>query len=156
MEPARLLCPWDSPDKNTGVGGHALLQGIFQTQGSNPYLFCLLHWEACSLLRACHLGSPYKCKVKFKFDCIKETLSASSVTRSCLTLCDLMDCSTPGFPVHHQPLKFSQIHVHRVGDAIQPSHPLSSPFPLAFDLSQHQGTISDESNLHWSHHHVDI
>ena len=47
-----------------------------------------------------------------------------------------MDCSTPGFPVHHQLLKLAQTHVHRAGDAIQPSHPLSSPFPLAFNLSQ--------------------
>ena len=51
-----------------------------------------------------------------------------SVTQSCPTLCDPMNCSTPGLPVHHQVLEFTQIHVHQVGDAIQPSHPLSSPF----------------------------
>ena len=56
----------------------------------------------------------------------------------CLTLCDPMDCSTPGLPVHHQLLEFTQTHVHRVSDAIQPSHPLSSPSP-ALNLSQHQG-----------------
>ena len=50
-----------------------------------------------------------------------------------------MDCSTPGFPVHHQLLELAQTRVHRVGDAIQPSHPLLSPFPPAFNLSQHQG-----------------
>ena len=50
-----------------------------------------------------------------------------------------MDCSTPGFPVHHQLLEFTQTHVHRVGDAIQPSHPLSFPSPPTFNLSQHQG-----------------
>ena len=55
----------------------------------------------------------------------------SSVTQSCLTLCDTMDFSTPGFPVHHQLLKFVQIHVHQGGDAIQPSHPLLSPSPPA-------------------------
>ena len=49
LQPARLLCPWDSPGKNTGVGCFALLQGIFPTQGSNPYLLCLLHWQADSL-----------------------------------------------------------------------------------------------------------
>ena len=49
-----------------------------------------------------------------------------------------MDCSTPGFPVHHQLLELAQTYVHRVGDTIQPSHPLSSPSPPAFDLSQHQ------------------
>ena len=53
--------------------------------------------------------------------------------------CDPMDCSTPGFPVHYQLLKLAQTHVHQVGDAIQPSHPLSSPPPPAFNLSQHQG-----------------
>ena len=62
----------------------------------------------------------------------------SSVTQSCLTLCDLMDCSTPGFPVHHQLLELAQTHVHPVSDVIQPSHPLSSPSP-AFSLYQHQG-----------------
>ena len=63
----------------------------------------------------------------------------SSVTQSCPTLCDPMDCSTPGFPVQDQLSKLAQTHVHRVGDAIQPSHPLSSPSPLAFSLSRHQG-----------------
>ena len=63
----------------------------------------------------------------------------SLVAQSCLTLCDPTDCSTPGFPIHHQLLQLAQTHVHRVGDAIQPSHPLSSPSPLAFNLAQHQG-----------------
>ena len=65
--------------------------------------------------------------------------SVSSVAQSCLTLCDPMDCSTPGFPVHHQLSEFTQTLVHWVGDAIQPSHPLSSPSPPTFSLSQHQG-----------------
>ena len=60
-------------------------------------------------------------------------------TQSCPTLCAPMDCSTPGLPVHHQLPEFTQIHVHWVGDAIQPSHPLSSPSPPAFNLSQYQG-----------------
>ena len=63
----------------------------------------------------------------------------SSVTLSCLTLCDPMNHSTPGLPVHHQLPEFTQTHVHRVSDAIQPSHPLSSPSPPAPSLSQHQG-----------------
>ena len=62
----------------------------------------------------------------------------SSVAQSCLTLCNPVDCSTPGFPVHHQLPEPTQTHVHWVGDAIQPSHPLSSPSPPAFNLSQHQ------------------
>ena len=63
----------------------------------------------------------------------------SSLTLSCLTLCDPMDCSTPGLPVHHQHPESTQTHVYRVGDAIQPSHPLSSPSPPILNLSQHQG-----------------
>ena len=65
--------------------------------------------------------------------------TVSSVAQSCPTLCDPMNCSTPGLPVHHQLPEFTQTHVHRVSDAIQPSHPLSSPSPPAFNLSQHQG-----------------
>ena len=63
----------------------------------------------------------------------------SSVAQSCLTLCDRMNCSTPGLPVHHQLLEFTQTHVHRVRDAIQLSHSLSSPSPPALNLSQNQG-----------------
>ena len=70
----------------------------------------------------------------------------SSVTQSCPTLCDPMDCSTPGLPVHHQVLEFTQTHVHWVSDAIQPSHPLLSPSLPTFNLSQHQG-FSKESVL---------
>ena len=62
----------------------------------------------------------------------------SSVAQSCLTLCNPMNCNTPGLPVHHQLPKFTQTHVHRVGDAIQPSHPLSFPSPPALNSSQHQ------------------
>ena len=61
----------------------------------------------------------------------------SSVTQSCPTLCDPMDCNTPGFPVHHQLPEFTQTHVHLVCDAIQPSHSLSSPSPPTFNLFQH-------------------
>ena len=67
------------------------------------------------------------------------TVQFSSVAQSCPTLCDPMNCSTPGLPVHHQLPESTQTHVHRVGDAIQPFHPLSSPSPLALNLSQHQG-----------------
>ena len=63
----------------------------------------------------------------------------SSVAQLCLTLCDPMYCSTPSFPVHHQLPKFAQTHVHWVGDSILPSHPLLSPSPPTFNLSQYQG-----------------
>ena len=72
----------------------------------------------------------------------------SSVAQSCPTLCDPMNHSTPGLPVHHQLLEFTQTHVHRVGDAIQPSHPLSSPSPPAPNPSQHQSLFQWVSSLH--------
>ena len=72
----------------------------------------------------------------------------SSVTQSCLTLCDPMDCSTPGFPVHHQLVEFTQTHVHWVGDAIQQSHPLSFPSPPAPNPSQHQSLFQWVSSSH--------
>ena len=80
----------------------------------------------------------------------------SSVAPSCLTLCDLMNRSTPGLTVHHQHPKFTQTHVHRVSDAIQPSHPLLSPSPPAPNPSQHQSLFQNVSTLlmrwpkHWS------
>ena len=63
--------------------------------------------------------------------------SVTSVTQLCPTLCNLVDCCTPGLPVHHQLLEFTQTHLHWVGDAIQPSHPLSSPSPPASNHSQY-------------------
>ena len=72
----------------------------------------------------------------------------SSVAQSCPTLCHLMDCSMLGLPVHHQLPEFTQTHVHWVSDAIQPSHPLSSPSPAAFSLSQHQGLFQRISSSH--------
>ena len=73
----------------------------------------------------------------------------SSVAQSCPTLCDPINRSTPGLPVHHQLPESTQTHVHWVSDAIQPSHPLSSPSPPAFNLSQHQGLFQWVSFSHW-------
>ena len=68
------------------------------------------------------------------------SIQFSSAAQSCPTVCDPMDCSTPGFRVHHQLPDLAQTHVHQVGDAIQQSHPLLlSPSPPAINLSQHQG-----------------
>ena len=112
----------DFPGKNSGMGWHFLLQGIFPTQGLN------LHWQADSLpLR--HQGSPLMCFSSVHF---------SSATQSCPTLCDPMNRNMPSLPVHHQLSEFTQAHVHRVSDAIQPSHPLSSSSPPAPNPSQHQ------------------
>ena len=72
----------------------------------------------------------------------------SSVAQSCLTICNSMNRSTPGLPVHHQLLEFTQTHVHRVSDAIQSSHPLLSPSPPAPNPSQHQGPFQWVNSLH--------
>jgi len=72
-------------------------------------------------------------------DLAKDSVKFSSVAQSCPTVCDHMDCSTPGLPVHHQLLEFIQTYVHSVSDAFQLSHPLPSPSPLTLNLSQHQG-----------------
>ena len=73
----------------------------------------------------------------FFFTLIMEVL----VSKSCMTLCDPRECSSPGFPVLHYLLELAQIHVHCVNDAIQPSHPLLPPSPPALNFSQHQGLI---------------
>ena len=78
----------------------------------------------------------------------RQPVQFSSVTQSCLTLCHPMDCSAPGFPVHYQLQELVQTLVHWVGDAIQPPHPLSSPSPPAFNLSQHQGLFQWVSSSH--------
>ena len=123
------------------------------------YLFCfptLKKWpfvgdvlfipEALSALVTQAISSrsfPYKDSVgsSIAVGCVGSMVgfSFSSVTQSCPTLCDPMDCSMPGFPVHHQLLELAQTHVHRVSDAIQPYHPLSFPSPPVFNLSKHQG-----------------
>ena len=80
--------------------------------------------------------------------CFIVKMRFSSVTQSCPTLCSPVGCSTPGFSVHHQLLELAQTQVHYVGDAFQPSHPLLSPSPPAFSLSQHQGPFQWVSSSH--------
>ena len=77
-----------------------------------------------------------------------QSVQFSSVAQQCSTLCNLMNRSTPGLPVHHQLPEFTQTHVHRVSDAIQPSHPLSSPSPPALNVSQNQGLFKRVSSSH--------
>ena len=91
----------------------------------------------------------------FKASQSEYDIQSSSVTQSYPTLCNPMDWGTPGFPVHHQILKLAQTNVHRVGDATQPSDPLSSLSPPAFSLSHHQGlfqwlSYSHQVNNYWS------
>ena len=102
----------------------------------------ILMWVAISCSRGSSQG-PGITSASLNVSCIGRrvlylSVQFSSVAQSCPTLCDPMNCSTPGLPVHHQLPEFTQTHVHRVGDAIQPSHPLSSPLPPAPNPSQHQ------------------
>ena len=94
----------------------------------------LYHWATREL-------SPY-------FQCLFSSVQFSSVTQSCPTLCDPMNRSMPGLPVHHHLPEFTQTHIHWVGDAIQPSHPLSSPFPPAPNPSQHQSLFQWVNSSH--------
>ena len=77
-----------------------------------------------------------------------QSVQFSSVAQSCPTLCDPRTLSTPGLPIHHQLPKFTQTHVHQVSDAIQPSHPLSFPFPPALNPSQHQRVFQWVNSSH--------
>ena len=91
-------------------------------------------WEALNLFYKTQKDSQ-----KMNLPLPKGKVQFSSVTQSCPALCDPTDCRLPGLPDHHQLPEFTQTHAHWVGDAIQPSHPLSSPSPPAFNLCQHQG-----------------
>ena len=102
--------------------------------GQREILYHCATWEAKG-----YLGRKQKSKLIVQF---------SSVTQSCLILCDPMDCSTPGLPVHHQLPKLAQTPAPLVNDAIQPSHSLSSPFPPAFNLSEHQGLFKSVGSSH--------
>ena len=81
-------------------------------------------------------------------DKVAKSCCFCSVTKSCLTLCNAMNCNTPDFPVLHYLLEFAQIQVHWIGDAIQPSHPLLPPSPLVLNLSQHQGLFQWVNSSH--------
>ena len=116
--PHGLFSPWNSPVQNTGLGSLFLLQRIFPNQG--------LSW------------SILHCR-RILYQLNHSSIQFFSVAQSCPTLCDPMNHSTPGLPVHHQLPESTNTHVHRVGDAIQPAHPLSSPSPPAPNPSQHQG-----------------
>ena len=117
------------PGKSTGVGCDFLFQRIFPTQGLNPGL---PHCRQ-TFYRLSHQGRL-------------SSVQFSSVTQSCPTLCDPTNCSTPGLPVHHHLPEFTQTHVHRVSDAIQPSHPRSCPSLHTPNPSQHQ-SFSNETTL---------
>ena len=130
----RLPCPSPTP----GACSHTcpLSQWWYLTISSTatPFSFCPQSFKIAKKM--------HKAEIK----ALILSVQFNSVSQSCLTLCDPMECSTPGFPVHHQLPELAQTHVLQIGDAIQPSHPLSSPSLPAFNLSQHRG-FSNESVL---------
>ena len=103
-------------------------------------------WESCGFLSSKFCVSAAVSLIKLTMRWFS-SVQFSSVAQPCPTLWDPMDCSSPGLPVHHQLLKFTQTHAHWVGDVIQPSHHLSSPSP-AFNLSQHQGLFKHINSSH--------
>ena len=113
-----------TPENFQGGGERGHIWGL---DGKERPCVALLMNHSWSVLLGCFNGS------EFSF----HSVQFSSVSQSCATLCDPTDCSTPGLPVHHQLPVFTQTRVHWVGDAIQPSHPLLSPSPPHFNLSQH-------------------
>ena len=121
----------DSPGKNTGVGFHALLQGIFLTQGLNTCLLHLLHWQE-GFLFVCLFVFTTKPPGKPKI-CFSSVQFSHSVVSDSLRPHELQHTRPPC------PSSIPRTHVPRIGDAIEPSHPLSSPYPPAPNPSQHQG-----------------
>ena len=154
----RFFHPWDFPVKDTGVGCHFLLQKILELPYDPAIALLGIHTEetrterdTCTpmfivaLFTIARTRKQSRCTLAVEW--IRElwctytmeySVQFSSVTQSCPTLCNPMNHSMTGLPVNHQLLGFTQTHVHRVSDAIQPSHPLSSPSPPAPNPSQHQ------------------
>ena len=120
---------------------HGVLKFHYDAPLCDLFLFIILGtWWALSVMKLRW--------VSFQKASMISLVQFSWVTQSCLTLCDPMDCSTPGLPVHHQLPEFTQTLVRWVGDAIQPSHPLLSPSPPTFNLSQYQGLFKWVSSSH--------
>ena len=137
LQPTRLLRPWDFPGKSTGNFPYAFLLFQLLILGCHGrFLFIqpsFLHPFPPGIPQHSPPTSPCSLFLPWQSDPL-----FSSVTQLCPTLCDPMNRSTPGLPVQHQLPEFTQTHIHRVSDVIQPSHPLSSPSPPAPNPSQHQ------------------
>ena len=152
-----MFCPWNSPGKSTGVGSHSFLQGIFLTQGLNPHL---LHCRQI-LYHLSYQGSPKSgggeylsanleglcLRGSFLQDCTTWVSTTSDQIRSDQSLSRVWLLATPWIAARQASLSITnsrsslRLHVHRVSDAIQPPHPLSSPSPPAPNPSQHQSLL---------------
>ena len=121
----------------------------YQVENCAQVIYVSLMWEyLVSIGLSCQSESKFGGGLMYILKIIFSKIEFSSVTQSCPTLCDPMDCSTPDLPVHHQLSEPTRTHVCWVGDAIQPSHPLSSPCSPAFNHSQHQGLFRWVSSSH--------
>ena len=138
--PMSQLFAWGG--QSTGVSASASVLPV-NTQDWSP-----LGWTGWISLQSKGLSRVFSNITVQKHQHVSVSQSVSSVSQSCATLCDPMNPSMPGFPIHHQLPEFTQIHAHRVSDAIQPSHPLSSPSPPAPNPSQNQGLFQWVSSLH--------
>ena len=125
-----VMCLWSFIDCNECT----TVVGSVDHGGGDAYVGARRVWESSVFSIFCALKAALK--------------SCCSVTKPCLTLCDPMDCSTPGLPIPHHLLVFAQVHVHWVGNAIQLSYPLSPSFPSALHLSQHQGLFQWVNSSH--------
>ena len=136
---SRLPC-WNSHLLHS-FSNNLFIEHLLSTQPSAK------HWggEECHANAVYHLAEQ---AVNQQSKAVCASVQFSSAAQSCPTLCYPMDCSTPGLPVHHQILMFTQTHVHWVSDTIQLSHPLSSSSPPSFNLSQHQGLLKGVSSLY--------
>ena len=115
---------------------------------SSPHPFSGNHQSVLCIFLHTHTHTHTQASFKGYVILVRECFQFSSVAQSCPTLCDPMDCSMPSLHVHHQLPEFTQTHVHWVGDAIQPSHPLSSPSPPAPNPSQHQSLFQWVNSSH--------
>ena len=133
----RHLWDWPACTSTPAPRRYSSLLGALYTLHHKTGYLRKAPWMLFVLLEARGMCSEYLAKELKQTDW--QSICCCSVTKSSLTLCDPMDCSTPGFPIHHQLTELAQPHVHQVGESIQPSHPLSSHSPPAFNLSQHRG-----------------
>ena len=143
----------NAKNEDHGIWSHHFMANRWGNSGNTDRLFSWAPKSLQTVTAALKLKTlvPWKKSYDKPRQCIKKQrhyfvdkgLSSqfSSVAQSCPTLCDPMNHSTPGHPVHHQLPEFTQSHIHRVSDAIQPSHPLSSPSPPAPNPSQHQSLL---------------
>ena len=129
----QVYAPASNTEEAEVQGLYEDLQELLELTPKNDFILIIGDWNEKG-------GSQETPAVtgKFGLEVQNEAVQFSSVAQSCQTLCDPMNRSTPGLPVHHQLPEFTQTHVHQVGDAIQPSHPLSSPSHPALNLSQNQ------------------